>query len=320
VKYDITVDGVTQGLTGMWLECRKKAFWWSKGYTPKAGSLALTYGGIGHAVLQLVYEDIQMRNLDKLPDTHMTKSYIHRVEKAWRKDNPRADKKSLEYLELSLLIAEATLPAYFRYWYKDLKEMKWQKVENSFAVPLQLGKDEVIFRGKMDGVFLSSPTRMWLFETKFKGQIDEESLVDILPMDFQVLIYLLVLSKLARKTPAGVLYNVIRRSGLRQKVGESLPQFAKRCAEDIEKRPDHYFLRLEISITPSELKKFEEETLTPMIHDFIGWAKNPEGLSYRNSNSCNGRYGRCKYLPLCAGMKTSLFTKRDRVFPELEAY
>jgi hypothetical protein len=90
------------------------------------------------------------------------KAYVKRIEKQWVGENPQASKKALEYLEMSLLIAEATMPLYFQYWSKDIKGMKWKSLEGEFKVPFKL-KDgrETFLRGKRDGGQVQDQDRVY---------------------------------------------------------------------------------------------------------------------------------------------------------------
>jgi len=309
-------DGITQGLIGSWMECKQKARIFLQGYSSKYTSMALTYGTIGHAVLESVYQDIQSGALSLFPLPEDIKHYITHVEKLWRKENPRADKSALEYLEHSLLLAEATLPKYFEYWSKDLKKMKWLNLEQGFKIPFETRDGRKVFiRGKMDGVFEMNK-KTWLFESKFKSQIVEANLVDTLSYDLQVLLYSWALYKLTGKVPAGVLYNIVRRSGMKQGAKETVGQYIERCKKDIEKRPEYYFLRLEISLTKGDIVMFEEE-LNDIVTDFLNWWEGKSG-HYKNTGMCIGKYGQCRYLPICSANNYNACAKREKVFNELE--
>lgn len=316
--YDIERDGITQGLLYKWLECRQEARWFLKGWSGKKIGMGMTYGNVIHGVLELVYLDVQMRRLTAIPDKGRIRRYIQVIEKQWHKENPNADKYVLEYLELSLLIAEATLPLYFDYWKKDMKEIAWKKVEQEFRMPYTLPDGRKTFlRGKMDGVFAQKNT--WLFETKSKSRIEQEDILDMLPFELQVNIYLLVLRWMEQKLPAGVLYNIIRRIGLEKKEKETPVEFSKRCIDDIKKRPQFYFVRMRMPVTDQDLYRFEAE-FQDMLTDFYDWFQGKAG-HYKNPGSCIGKYGRCTYLSACAaGQKGKMagYVKRTVLFRELE--
>lgn len=315
--YDYERDGITQGLLVMWMECRQKARWFLQGYSSKGTSMALTYGTIGHGVLERAYENFRVGRNDGAPSKRQMGKYLDEVEAQWKKENPRPSKYMLEDLETALAFAEVILPTYFEYWKEDFKKKNWQKIEGTFKERFVLPDGRVTFlRGKMDGMYKTKG--MWLFESKFKSLINEGDIVDTLSLDLQVLLYIWALWKKYGVVPSGVLYNVVRRFGLKQKKTESLKQFAGRCAEDLKSRPEWYFYRFEVAITKGDLLEFEKE-LTDMIKEFCDWCDGIAG-HYKNPHSCVGKYGRCWALDACSSGNMNSLTKRKVVFRELEDY
>jgi len=311
--YNLEKDGVTQGCLSTFQACREKARLYLDGWSAKVESSALVYGTIGHAVL----EDIYSQKLGRIPTKQDVIKSVRKIEKVWWKEHKSPDPRTAQDLELALLVAEATLPDYFNFWKKDFSRLKWVMVEGSFNEPIKLDDGTVVpVRGKIDGAFKSP--NLWLFETKFKSMINEDDLVDTLPLDKQINVYLWALARKFKTTPAGVLYNIVRRTSLRQSKGESLLQFSKRIAEDIKARPTFYFIRLEISISKKEIETFEQE-LKGMVQDFADWTRG-KVPHYKCSEMCVTKYGKCNYLPICSSGSTAGFTKREKVFRELEDY
>lgn len=312
--YDIERDGITQGLLANWMSCRFKALWFLKGWVLKNPSFPLTHGSITHGILELAYEDIRLKRLRVHPDRKQTLGYIQKIERQWHKENPHADKKTLEFVELSLMVAEATMPTYFEWWHKDIKTISWEKIEGNFVTPFTLPDGrKTILRGAMDGVYRNP--RRWLFETKTKGRISAYDLVDYLPFELQVNFYVMNLVLQGGEAPRGVLYNIIRRSQLKQGKKEGVKQFAKRVAADIIDFPEKYFIRMEVSISREEQAVFMRE-ITGTIKDFYDWfeGKVPH---YRNTGQCETKYGRCEYLTAETGSMAP-YEKRKSVFRELE--
>ena len=101
--YDYTRDGTTQGLLGMWLECRQKARWFTQGYSSKGTSMALTYGSVGHGTLERGYENFRVGRISGIPSTQKINRYIREVEKQWRKENPKPSRLALQDLQTSYL-------------------------------------------------------------------------------------------------------------------------------------------------------------------------------------------------------------------------
>lgn len=314
--YDYQTDGVTQGLLTTWMSCRMKAKYFLEGWSSGKTSSALTYGTIIHGILEIVYDLIRQKKLKSPPDIKLIKSLTKKVEAQWLKENPGVAKYVLEDLDMCLLIAEATLPAYFKYhWKEDFKELKWKQLEQQFAIPYTL-KDgrKIIIRGKKDGVYGDKTIK--LFETKTKSQINLDDLTDSLWFELQINLYLWAIKKTYKQIPGGVNYNIIRKTSLNIKSGESKLVYAKRLADDINKRPDFYFIRLNISITKQEMEQFEKE-LEAMLTDFVDWCEGKSG-TYKNTSQCHGKYGTCSSMGLCSKKDFGAYKKRKMVFRELE--
>jgi hypothetical protein len=321
--YDPKTDGVTFSLLSTFLDCREKARLHLKGWTPTSASMALTFGSIVHKIDEWVRDDIRSGKLTKPPGEKKIKNLIKKVETLWHEDNPRAGSRELEYLELSLLLAEGVLPSYFKYWYKDYTDLKWEKVEGVFKVPFSVedrqgNKHETFLRGKIDGSFQLKNGGTWLFETKTKSRIDEEILADILPFEMQANIYLSVLRRIDKKNPSGLLYNIIRRPSLRQRKNESIKSFADRITNDVKDRPDWYFVRMEMSVDSAEIDRFEME-LEDLVSDFLLWWSGESG-HYKNTNHCQNKFGVCPFVALCLRNEKSNYFKRESVFRELQEW
>lgn len=317
--YSYERDGVTQSLLGTWLTCRQKAAWQLQGWTAPHTSAGLTYGTIMHGVLEHVYGMIQKKLLLKPPSELLIRKLLLKVEEQWRAENPRTTKYSLENLEISLLIAESTLPVYFDYWRKeDFKDIKWKALEQQFKIPYTTHDGRKTFiRGKKDGVFGNPSIK--LFETKTKSMFNEDDLVDTLWFELQVNLYTWAMRKVYNKTPSGILYNIIRRSGLRRGKDETMASFAVRISKDIQKRPEWYFVRMEIKVDVNQMLKFENE-LEAMVFDFMDWWDAKEQKTYKNTHACIDKYGRCQFLDLCSDGNFSRYAKRKTVFNELESF
>lgn len=314
--YDYVRDGVTQGLLSSFMTCRMKAKWFLDGWSSPKVSGALTYGTIIHGVLEQVYDLIRLKKLKELPDLKLIKKLVKDVELQWKKENPAANAEALDELDTCCLIAEATLPEYFKFWWKkDLKELEWRQLEQKFAIPYKTKDGRItIIRGKKDGVFGKKIIK--LFETKTKSMVSVDDLIDTLWFELQVNLYLWAIKQTYKQVPEGVTYNIIRKTNIYMKKGESKLVYAKKVADDIKKRPKHYFIRLNVKITPQEMKEFEDN-LEAMVVDFMNWCEGKSG-TYRNTSACIGKYGRCSWLGLCSKKDFGAYKKRKTVFRELE--
>ncbi len=317
--YDMERDGITQSLMSMFLTCREKARLYCEGWDSKYSSPSLTYGSVGHSGLELAYLDIKSGKLKGAPSIGQARRYVDETEKRWKLENPKPNNEALQYLEESLALIEQTIPRYFDFWKEDFKKKEWVSLEEKFRVNTDIkvkGKTITIpVNGKKDGLFKSAKG-LWLFETKFKSMISEGDIVETLSFETQIMLYMWSVMKEKGITPKGALYNIIRRTSLRQKVGESLVKYAQRIGKDIDSRPDFYFMRMESATTEEELKAFEVD-FSRIVKDMYKWHIGLVG-HYKNTYSCIGKYGRCQYLPTCSRGDKSGLVKRKTMFKELQ--
>lgn len=316
--YDIGKDGVTQSLLAMFLACREKARLYLKGWNSRYTSDAFTYGSLGHGMLEYAYTDLMSGKLKDPPTEQQSREYSKRTQVEWLKENPKSDVRTLLQLEISLALLEKTLPRYFDFWGKDFKKMNWKGLEEQFEAKAEV--DHLVsikVRGKKDGRFVRGP-EPWIFETKTKSMVNEGDLIDTLSLDLQVRIYLWAERLKLHKIPAGVLYNIIRKTSLKMKVNEPIPKFAKRVAQDMDDRPEFYFIRLEVANTKADMDAFEKD-FTGLLQDFYNWHCG-DIPHYRNPTNCIGKYGRCEYIGACARGDYSNLVKRNVVFKELSDY
>jgi hypothetical protein len=325
-SYDPEIDGITNSLLQTWGTCREKARLSLKGVTKRSSGLGLTYGGITHWILEHIYEDHRLKRLQLTNGTlspAYVKKYLTKVEGLWKAENPFPDTGTVQHYELTMMLNELLMPLYFAHWKKkDFEQTEWIGLESEFKIPFEVTRNGISYRtflrGKRDGMFVDTSRRKkgrWLFETKTKSRIDEETLVDLLPFESQVNLYLVAMMLEFGETPVGVRYNIIRRPSLRQKKSESLKQFAGRMNDDVRKRPSWYFLRQSMVLDPKELDRYYGE-LEDRVWEFIHWWKG-QGGHWKESSNCENKYGVCHFLPICSRKDYMTFFIRDRIFREL---
>lgn len=130
-------------------------------------------------------------------------------------------------------VVKLTFPLYLEYWSRHSGARRVQHLvqEQVFRVPYRLPSGRTVYlRGKWDGVDLVGSGKdagVWLFETKTKGEINEEQIKQQLSFDLQTMLYLTALTEQpscdlprtgylrcsdGREAPVqGVCYNVVRR-------------------------------------------------------------------------------------------------------------
>ncbi|MBL7046494.1 MAG: PD-(D/E)XK nuclease family protein [Candidatus Marinimicrobia bacterium] len=162
--------------------------------------------------------------------------------------------------------------------------------------------------------------------------------IEKLPLDFQINLYAMALSKYKNIPIAGVIYNVIQKSKIRQKQGESEEKFAARRQELIQKsktgkttakrqNPESdeifsgrlhsvyndpkMFYREILYLSDQDIKRTELELwhVTQQILD-----AQRRGVWCQNTDNCFRYHSPCMYFPLCRAhdnpnVKNNLYTE-----------
>ena len=314
-KYDIEKHGVTQSVLLNWLGCRERARLGLKGWSRSGFSPSMQYGEIFHGALERVFKKVRDGKLTSAPSKDLLHKIVGKIVHEIEKRTDTVNDQGYELLEYNRAMAEAQLPTYFARYSKDFTHRKWVLLETEFNIPIKTRDGIIIpFRGKIDAGF-EQDKYFSLFETKTKSIIDTEALMDQLHFDFQTTSYIYAAWKLGHPLARKVLYNVIRRPGLRKRKTETIDAFMERVRKDIIIRKEFYFMRWEIAITQTDIDKFMEE-FEDIVTEFHRWyvGKLP---NYRNTGSCQTKYGACQYVGVCARKDYKFLEKRERVFPEL---
>ncbi len=163
-----------------------------------------------------------------------------------------------------------------------------------------------------------------------------------LHLDQQLSIYVLAARQLGYEIDT-ILYDVTRRPGLRplkatpedkrkykgngqlyakQRDRDETPaEYAMRVAEAIDKRPEHYFTRIEIARLDQDLEECAAELWQQQL---AMRAAQKAGHWYRNPGACFSNFGACRYLPICTNRDLDQavpagFVRLDDIHPELAA-
>ena len=261
----------------------------------------------------------------------------------WLKQNPKPTNKKVEQMDYVLGLAEKVLPAYLKRWQGDypkekykmgcdvVRIKKWMSFEELWKEAYEfktqqldtLGKIiekifQVFLRGKFDGVFEDAKKALWLFETKCLSVIKEDEIMELLPLDIQCMLYLLAIKLKYGKKPKGVLYNIVRRPGLRQGKNETIKQLLGRVEKDVNdpKRQDHYFKRIEMVIDWSEVEEWQKTFLDPVLMEIRAWSQG-KIKTWMNPDALTSKYGRCELYHLIVHSAKQNFFQRKCVYNEL---
>jgi hypothetical protein len=337
-------DGITYSILSKFDVCRHRFHIAQvQGWKPKKINYALEFGNIFHHLVEA-----QDRGIDNKDMGRIVENYVqHRIETS------HADSTTITELSIMGETCLKTFEHYVVYWQQNPcfeirgkwyyeKDFNWIGKEIAFDVKYRMPNGRVVrLRGKQDGKFNISRKIQgnWLFETKTKGRIDPDGITKGLHKDLQTGLYMTAMQIMDKGVcPQGVLYNVIRRTQLKPRVNEKASDFAKRVEEDIQKRPEWYFMRWSREITEYELENFKSRQLNPALYQITTWwdsiAKNPMNPF---KTTCDGKeidnllhyerpfgqydsmeHGRGDFFDIIADENYFQYEQKQYAFPELE--
>ena len=322
LDYDPEKDGFTQSLLSAWKECPSKARAKIQAlYRPGGASKALMFGSVFHAyddVIKQMYNSGSYFEFRQFELLGFNKILKHEVFKQFDKEYIDATSQGKDIINYAFREVQVLFVEYMKYWNSDFfgkTKKDWVEVEGEFKVRVAGG----LFRGKRDGVYRDALDKnLHLFETKTKARWNTETIMMLLPIEFQVLTYILAYYLEHGVFLKGVLYNIVRRPQLRQKVSESDMDFLARIQVDIRKRKEHYFERVYCPIPKEDVVHFSR-TFSKLTLDFAMWARANPIMDEKNTNACVSTYGDCPFLERCStkGKVMSTLQVKDKLFSEL---
>jgi len=303
--YDLHKDGITNSLLQTWLRCRMAAKFSLEGIRQDAFRDKLELGSLFHELLDKWY------NLPKASQVPSKASELFDTTISAEKKKVFKRSGDLQKFEGLLASAYGMFINYVYYYHKQDKQKDWIELEGVFDVNWRGFK----LRGKVDGLYRDKGGKLWLFETKTKSRISEDTMNSSLCFDPQNLFYITAKEEQLGEKISGVLYNIVRSPSLRLKKDETQEDFYSRIKEDIASRNDHYFMRYEVKYTEKQKKIFRDELINK-LSDFSAW--NTGDLNtYKSECSCS-RGWNCGYLELCATGSMAGYRNDGILFEELE--
>ena len=268
---------ITYSATRAFLDCPQKYDWrYRQCLAPKEIPVALTFGGLIHASLEL-----------------------------WHKGNAE---QALAIIDIETDLAPqdkakamGIMRAYIDRYPTEPFEVK--ALEMEFKQPIinpatKHSSRTYTMRGKVDGIVYMDG-EYYLLEHKTTSSIDEAYLMR-LSKDRQIILYQIYMERQLGKTFAGVIYNILEKPRIRQKQKETDEEFAERCYEESSK-PEA--MHREIMRFNAYKKRMAEDHHWHLLKVMM-LMENGSMPYYQNDGNCT-QWGRpCPYLPLCQ-FKTS---------------
>jgi hypothetical protein len=258
--WDLYRDGISYSLLCKFRNCRERfRVATVEGLRPSDRKDAMDFGTIFHKALEYTAQN------------KTTSQVITQLLKFYKKSSMDP-----------MLVKQACIlvPHYNKYY--STEKHNYVAQEEVFDVPYKSTTTGRIIRlrGRRDEMF-ERKKALWLQENKTKTTIDENKIIATLPFDLQTMLYAYSMTHdYPGRKIGGILYNVIRRPGQKQKQKESDNEFLQRINSEIAADVDnslannemsHYFKRYEIELGPSDISNFYHRTLVPMIESVVVW-------------------------------------------------
>ena len=307
-KYNAAKVGISQSQICSFLQCKQKWLYYVNGLqSDSRGEGATTFGDICHFYLSTYY--------DNTGDMSVAIEKFKLETLATCTGDPQA-------VENDFTLADIVMNGYFKHYASEADTLKVRESEKYEKVTIteQMGNKKklstasVVLSTKLDMAFSYryTPKDVWIMEHKTKGRIDEDGISLQLAFDIQTRMYALAKQRQIDRSKTGekvkgVVYNIIRKPQIRQKQTETVEEFYTRLTADMETRPEFYFMRFNIAMTPKDLKDVEAELLK-IVGEMI--RTQDGGLPvYKNTMNCLMPY-KCEYLTACATNSLDTIVKR----------
>lgn len=326
--YVLERDGITFSLLSTFRDCRWKTRHYVMGLTKMNVGFPIIFGNVVHAALERCYRAQRDNKIGTTVPPRFLMQVLTNLEETFRAEHPRMDPETANALELTMLMCEQLMPRYFHHWAERDAEYTWLQTEKEFRLPETVHlrpvavkgkwrerKVDTFLRGKIDGVYQRAKA-LGLLETKTRGRVEPGNIMSMLPYMLQPSIYLIAAERAYDMVAQSVTYNIVRRPQLQQRKSENIPQFATRIGEDIDARPDWYFMRINMDLERNDIARMRDN-LDDLLRDFVEWWVG-EGGHYPNDGHCENKYGQCEFLDWCGNGNKLLYYRRDRMFSELE--
>lgn len=309
-------EGFTQSELTTFGDCAQKWHWRYNRMIEKVGifSFALMVGSAFHDSMEQFYatkgKRVSVATLQFLST-----------------DIPSAD----DYLKLEYWqqVLNAMVKAYCIYYKGDSDVWKVEEIEEEITVEYR----GFTLRGKIDLRF-SEGKELWIADHKSSGRLSKETIAGW-DFRFQFMFYLWLKSIQNPKIKLkGYYINAVKKTELRVKKNESLPEFGQRVFEDMIHEPEKYFYRDKQYISKDALQHFQTHVVDPQLTllkfagrptedaDVATQALQEAILFNKNTNECQHYTGApCPYIDLCRHGEEKmgfLYTQKARKHMELE--
>lgn len=228
-----------------------------------------------------------------------------------------ADNDALDYWNAILPVM---MEAYQIYYIEDA--IKWRILQIEREVDLLF--EDLRFRGKID-LTLENKNGFWIADHKSSSKLNKWTVAGW-DFRFQFMFYIWIMSKIETKLKLkGYIVNLVKKTELRIKKTESLPEFAQRVRQDMIAEPDKYFYRESYIISKDALLHFEKSVLGPKVTKLKYIIENPNHplakalMEEKNTDECQKYGGKpCDFIDICRHGSQMLSLYRTKPQKHLE--
>ena len=268
--------------------CLKKYYWkYVENIEPIRQSSSLAIGNVVHDCFEMFYKGSSDEECLK----HIVDTFDEEISKSELSDQEE------------LLISKYNAMGMWKFYpHKDLSAFEAILPEMSFRVRLGRSRDYLV--GRMDGYVIKDRTP-WIREVKTTG-LSEGQFRGRMATSGQATCYVYAANKLkSMPPPAGVMFDVIRKSSLRKKQTETADEFGKRIYNDYRLRPDEHYYRHYEYRNPERVRLWEADMID-LCKDLR--KRHRTNQWHRNTEQCWSFNAECPYLKVCFSEKPDPLT------------
>lgn len=268
-------DGINSHGLEQFLDCREQ---FRLNRIECLESRGVTGGRLFGSIMHNVLEEA---NIAKYTDRERVIKHALNV---YEKENEHHYEKEWEHDEFVIALnkAEKTATRYLEYHRSQDKLRSIKGLEEEFSVsitfkhPLEKKKIKVSLVGTYDQIFTPpNESKIWIQDRKTFSNASSSMMEELIPINLQFLFYAVAYSEcFGYDKLGGICVSTIRNSQLRKKKDENNKDFSLRISEDIDKRPDYYFIRYNFPFKKNEVKEWKEKQLIPMLQMLVMWYEN----------------------------------------------
>lgn len=306
-NYSLGKVGCTQSLACKFKQCPRQFLFAINRWHSKTGQEKSAIGNIVHAVLSIIYKKGD-------PST-----FLHNLQVEINKEIDFTNKEKYCFINRQQMdyfktVAHCVIMNYIKFYANDFKLAFFTEIEKEFAVII----NGILWRGKRDGEHIVKKDKsLWIREIKNRSRINECNIMQGLQFDFQSNLYC-VSRDSGKEITSGFIYDMIRTPQSKPKKDETMASFFQRLNDDIESRPEYYFMRFEVPLTNIDKKDFNEE-LYYLNKYMISYLQTTLFIyNIKNSFSCIDGTFVCEYLDACTTGNLNNYYQSKKIFNELD--